>query len=264
MVPLLLKLVLTPAVMIAATLAGRRYGSAVSGWLIGLPLMSGPLVFVLALEHGRPFAAHTATGSLSGTIAEAAFCVGWLAGSRRGVAGGLVAASAGFAIAAVTVAALPLAALVPLTVAALLGALRLLPTFAPQRSSAVHVGRWDMSARAIIATVVIVVLSALATTIGARLTGLLAVYPLYSAVLAAFAQRRDGRDAALALLRGLLFGLFAFVAFYTSLALLLSSTWGAFAVAVVAALITQTASLRSLRLRAPRFAPDRLTADSPS
>jgi len=48
-VVLALKLVLTPAVMVGATLAGRRWGGAVSGWLIGLPLTSGPLVFIVAL-----------------------------------------------------------------------------------------------------------------------------------------------------------------------------------------------------------------------
>ena len=96
---LALKLVLTPAVMVGATLAGRRWGGAVSGWLIGLPLTSGPLVFVLALEHGRHFAARTAVGSLSGAIAEAAFCVGYVFGGRVP----LVVASIGFVAAAVVV-----------------------------------------------------------------------------------------------------------------------------------------------------------------
>ena len=50
---------------------------------------------------------------------------------------------------------------------------------------------------------------------------LLAVYPLYSAVLAAFAHRLEGRAAAVGLLRGLLVGLFSFTAFYSTLAILL-------------------------------------------
>ena len=95
MTTLLLKLVLTPAVMVAATLAGRRWGGAVSGWLVGLPLTSGPLVFVLTLEHGRRFAGRTAVGSLSGAIAEAAFCVGYALAPRAP----LIAASLGFAFA---------------------------------------------------------------------------------------------------------------------------------------------------------------------
>lgn len=259
---LALKLVLTPAVMIGATLAGRRWGGAVSGWLIGLPLTSGPLVLVLAIEHGRPFAARTATGSLSGAIAEAAFCVGWAFGGRAP----LLVASLGFAAAAAAVHGLPLVALVVLVPIALVVALRLLPPF-PARTDGVRTPRWDLPARVVVAVVAIVSLSAAATTIGARLTGLLAVYPLYSAVLATFAHRLEGRAAAVGLLRGLLVGLFSFAAFYSLLAFLLprAGTGGAFASAIAAALTVQGLSLlRILRHRASRSERDRLSAAPPS
>ena len=241
---LALKLVLTPAVMAGATLAGRRYGGAVSGWLIGLPLTSGPLVLLIALEHGRPFADRSAIGSLSGAIAEAAFCVGYAFARRMPLA----VASAAFACAAVVVQPLPLAALVPLVPLALAAALRLLPPF-PPREDVVRTPRWDLPARVAVAAGVVVLLGALATTIGARPTGLLAVYPLYSAVLAAFAHRLHGRDAAVGLLRGLLVGLFSFAAFYTVLAFLLvrSGTGAAFAAAVGAALVVQAASIGRVR-----------------
>ncbi|MBV8064354.1 MAG: hypothetical protein JOY73_02385 [Actinobacteria bacterium] len=244
---LALKLVLTPAVMVGATLAGRRWGGAVSGWLIGLPLTSGPLVLVLALEHGRHFAARTATGSLSGAVAEAAFCVGWAFGGRAP----LLAASLGFAAAAALVHELPLAALVPLAPVALLAGLRLLPPF-PERTGAVRTPRWDLPVRVVVAVTAIVTLSALATTIGARLTGLLAVYPLYSAVLASFAQRLEGRAAAVGLLRGLLLGLFSFAAFYSVLAFSLGRVGigPAFVAAIAAGLIAQGLSLLRI-LRRP-------------
>lgn len=47
---LALKLVLAPALIGAASLAGRRWGPAVSGWLVGLPLTSGPIAFFLRLD----------------------------------------------------------------------------------------------------------------------------------------------------------------------------------------------------------------------
>ena len=250
---LALKLVLTPAVMVGATLAGRRWGSAVSGWLIGLPLTSGPLVLVLVLEHGRRFAARTATGSLSGAVAEAAFCVGWAFGGRVP----LLIATLAFAAAAAAVHGLPLLALVLLAPAALVLALRLLPPF-PPRTEAVATPRWDLPARAVVAVLVVVSLSAAATTIGARLTGLLAVYPAYSAILASFALRLEGRAAAVGLLRGLLVGLFSFAAFYSLLAFLLprAGTGVAFASAIAAALTVQGISLlRILRHPASRSEP---------
>lgn len=251
---LVLKLVLTPAVMVGATLAGRRWGNAVSGWLIGLPLTSGPLVLVLALEHGRHFAARTATGSLSGAVAEAAFCLGWAFGGR----GPLLVATLGFAVAAAAVHGVPLAALVAVVPVSLLVALRFLPPF-PPRTNAVATPRWDLPARAVFAVLAIVTLSAAAPTLGARFTGLLAVYPAYSAILASFALRLEGRAAAVGLLRGLLVGLFSFAAFYSLLAFLLPriGTGGAFASAIAAALTVQGISLlRILRHPASRSERD--------
>src|SRR5437016_2908885 len=78
---LLLKLILTPLLIGIASLAGRRWGPQVSGWLIGLPFTSGPVTFFLALAHGSTFAAAVAAGTLTGTISTAAYCVAyaWLA-----------------------------------------------------------------------------------------------------------------------------------------------------------------------------------------
>ena len=242
---LALKLILTPTVMTGATLAGRRWGGAVSGWLIGLPLTSGPLVLVIALEHGRTFASRSAVGSLSGAVAEAAFCVGYAFAWRLP----LLVASLAFACAAVVVQPIPLVALVALGPLGLALALRLLPPFPPRERPA-RTPRWDLPLRALVAVGIVVLLSALATTIGARVTGVLAVYPLYSAVLAAFAHRLHGRAAAVGVLRGLLVGLFSFAAFYAVLAAVLdrAGIGASFAAAVGAALVVQVASLGRVRV----------------
>jgi len=135
------------------------------------------------------------------------------------------------------------------TVLALAAGLLLLPHPRERTPAAVRTPRWDLAARAAVATCLVVALAALAPTIGARLTGLLAVYPLYSAVLAAFAHRLQGQAAALGLLRGLLVGLFSFTAFYAVLGALLARTGTAtaFGSAVAAALLVQAGSLWPLR-----------------
>ncbi|MBN8479741.1 MAG: hypothetical protein J0L91_12360 [Burkholderiales bacterium] len=68
---LLFKLFSAPAPILAVTLVGRRYGQAVAGWLLALPLTSGPVVVLLAIEHDPRFAQQAAEGSLTGTIAQA-------------------------------------------------------------------------------------------------------------------------------------------------------------------------------------------------
>lgn len=254
---LLVKLVLTPTIVVLATLAGRRFGRIASGWLIGLPLTSGPIAAFFAVEHGTRFAARGAVGSLGGAIAEVAFCAAYAAAARRSRWPGAVAAgSAAFAAVAVVLEALPLDArpdvVVPLgltAVLSLVAGLLLVPPMPhagepPERLPS----RWDVPARAIVATGFLLGLTALATTFGARLSGLLAVYPLYTVVLAAFAHRLEGPSGAVQVLRGLLVGLFSFVCFYSALALTLVDigTAPAFALAAVAAFAVQALSLRPL------------------
>ena len=70
---LLLKLILTPSLIGAASLAGRKWGHAISGWIVALPLTTGPIVFLLALTHGPAFAADTAAGILAGGFSLVAF-----------------------------------------------------------------------------------------------------------------------------------------------------------------------------------------------
>ena len=123
---LALKLVLTPTLIGAVSLAGRRWGPGVSGWLVGFPLTSGPVAFFLALDHGLAFAAAAAVGSMTGAAAQAVFCViyGRLARGRHWAAA-LVGGSLGFAAATIvlqliTLGRIPLLALVITTLAAAL------------------------------------------------------------------------------------------------------------------------------------------------
>jgi hypothetical protein len=74
---LLFKVLLTPVLIGLVSLAGRRWGPAVSGWLIGLPLTSGPVSLFLALEQGKSFAATAAVGTLLGQISTALFCLAY-------------------------------------------------------------------------------------------------------------------------------------------------------------------------------------------
>ena len=62
---LVLKLVVTPLLISAATLVARRWGPGVGGWLAGFPLTSAPVSVFLALEQGPDFAAGAAVGTRS-------------------------------------------------------------------------------------------------------------------------------------------------------------------------------------------------------
>src|SRR5262245_20681763 len=103
-----LKLIVTPALIAAASLAGRRWGQAERGWLVGLPLTSGPIALFVAVERGAGFAAATAVGALAAATAEAAFCVAYAyTAKRRPWPLCLLAASAAFMLTAVALRPLP-------------------------------------------------------------------------------------------------------------------------------------------------------------
>jgi hypothetical protein len=252
---LILKLVLTPVLIGAASLAGRRWGPAVSGWLVGLPLTSGPIAFFLVLNEGPSFARAASIGTLAGAISQACFCLayGWL-GVRLRWPVSLLAGSVAFAASTVALRSLhlPLPALFIAVVLALIVALELMPRRPERGSPSVAVPRWDIPARMIVATAYVVLLTALAPALGPRLTGLLSPFPLYAAVLAVFAHHLQGPEAAASVLHGLLLGLFSFAAFFLVLAGLLerAGVLTAFAAAIVAALACQGGSLWRLRGRA--------------
>ena len=80
---LLLKLLCAPALVVASSLAGRRWGDAVAGVLVALPIVAGPILFITDVQHGSSFAARAATASLLGLISLAFFTVIFVFISRR-------------------------------------------------------------------------------------------------------------------------------------------------------------------------------------
>lgn len=248
---LILKIVITPLLIAAASLAGRRWGPAVSGWLVGLPLTSGPITLFLALSHGTAFAAAAAAGVLAGTMSQAAFCLAYgYTGRRHNWPLALLAGCVAFAIATMALQHLTLH-LVPLffiVVATLLITLWLLPQGSKDVSRTEAPPRWDLPVRMVVATVFVVGLTEIAPALGPNLTGLLAPFPLYAGVLAIFAHRTQGPGAAIRVLRGLQVGLFAFASFFLLLGLLLDSAGItlAFALAIAVALAVQGSTLLML------------------
>src|SRR4051812_30020332 len=183
---LLLKLIVTLLLIGAASFAGRRWGETVSGWFIGLPLTSGPVCWFLALEQGTGFAAAAARGCLAGAAAEAGVCLAYGVTARNG--GWVPSIAAGTFAYAIFAAVLQLASLplwlLALVVCAALGtALWLMPRLDRGRAQLPAPPSWDLPARMIVATALVLALTGLAPLLGPRLSGLLATYPLFGAVL---------------------------------------------------------------------------------
>jgi hypothetical protein len=254
---LLVKLVLTPLLIAAVTLAGRRWGPSVSGWLAGLPLTSGPVSVFLAFQQGSGFAARAALGTLAGLTAVAAFSLGYAVLAPRvrwklATAGGLVtylgltALLSGFRLG-------PLPTLLAV-LGVLLMTLRWLPV-GPPISNMPPLPWWDVPLRMLATTGLVLLLTGAATQLGPELSGLLSPFPVFASVLAAFTHRHAGSGAAQQLLRGVVIGSFAFAAFFTMVTIGLPH-WGlarTYVVACVAALLVQLGARRLVEPRRGRY-----------
>ena len=151
---LVLKLLLTPLFVGLISLAGRRWGTQVSGWLVGLPLTSAPITVFLSLEQGTAFASRVAQGTLMGLISQAVFCVtyAWLSFRVNWVSSWLI--SWGMFFASTVVFELILVSF-PLVFAVVVGFLFLLLLVWPkQREQVVEVKGpvWEIAGRMAMAT----------------------------------------------------------------------------------------------------------------
>lgn len=216
MLLLVLKLTLTPLLIGGASLAARRWGPAVAGWIVALPLTSGPVLFFVALDHGPAFAAAAAVGTLLGLGAIVAYSLGFAAASSRGPVVALAVATACYVLAGLVLQAVvgwPILLLAALVTVAILGTLRVLPSSVGRRSAGSH-PRWDLPARIIVGTVLVVGLTTVAPLLGPTVSGIVTTFPVYVSVLSVFAFLRDDRAGAIGVLRGALIGLPGTVAFY--------------------------------------------------
>jgi hypothetical protein len=252
---LAIKLIVTPLAVLLASLAARRWGDAVAGWLVGLPLTSAPVSVFLAIEQGPSFAAQAAGGSIAGVVSQAAFCLGYAALARRGVTVALAVGTLAYAASATLLVAadLPSAALFAAAIAVLSLALWLLPRRRLTISASV-VAWWDLPLRMAVTTALVVGLTSAAATLGPGASGAAASFPLIGASIAAFAHLSQGPVAGVAVLRGMASALYAFAAFFViaGAALPRTSLLAAFALATTGGLIAQGATLRLLR-RPPKM-----------
>ncbi|HNM37631.1 MAG TPA: hypothetical protein PKI33_11235, partial [Anaerolineales bacterium] len=138
--------------------------------------------------------------------------------------------------------------IVPVVVAAILIGLTCMPKGEVEPGES-KLSQWDIPVRILIGTSFILLLTGIAPFIGSRLTGLLTTIPLYVTILSIFAHRDYGPAAAAHVLRGLLYGMFAFTGFFFILSLLIEETslGVSFGLAVLTALAIQGTSLLILR-----------------
>lgn len=240
---LLLKLLLVPFFLAVISLAGKRMGPSFAGWLAGLPVIVGPILILLALEHGTTFAAASAVFTLASVTTVIAFGLGyaWVARTHGWVfafGAGLVA----WLVAALVVAHIPFT----LIGASLLAVLCMLvaPRLYPQLASITTRTPlpWsELVLRMLAGATLTYLVTSYGQNWGATWAGVASLAPVMTPVLAVFVHRRSGGNHAIALLKGLVRGLAALTVFCAVVAWQLTSLGigTTFVIAIAAALAVQ-------------------------
>ncbi|AJK50724.1 hypothetical protein [Burkholderia plantarii] len=255
---LALKLTLVPLFLLVVSMSGSWWGPSIAGWLAGLPVVAGPILFLLVLGHGPAFGAQAAVLSLAAILASEAFnfAYAWACRTRRWPVA-LAAALATWLAAALLLARLPGSPL--LAVSAAIAAVAFGQRFLPRAShgaASLPLTRRDLAGRMAAGALLTLAVTALAGRAGPAWSGLLAVFPLLGSVLAVSSHRAHGSDFAIALLRGMVLGRFSFLGFCLVLAFTLGhvSTALAFALAAAVAMTVQWTTRRVARAAARRVA----------
>jgi hypothetical protein len=248
---LIVKALTAPVLVGSASLAGRRWGPSVSGWLLSLPMVSGPVLAFLAVERGRAFAANAAIGGMLGVISFALFCLTYsYACSRLGWFGSSLLALAAFCLPVLLLHSVSMSVitLFVCVVTFLLVTIAAVPRVARQSTSA-GAPDWEIPARVLMATASLLLITWAADWLGPRLSGVLTSFPAITTVFAGFTLKFHGPPAAVKLLRGVVFGMFTLASFFLVVATTIQPAGAitAFAMASVVAVATHFSSLRFLR-----------------
>lgn len=228
---LALKLLLVPTLLAAVTLAGRRWGQRTAGWLGSFPIVAGPILLILAIEHGAPFAALAAERAMAAIAATMAFFVvlARLAPRLRWASALGVAFIAWVALVAAlswlpatlpiaTLAAVVALALAPLAMGAELATPAATAATDPTPS---RPSRWELPSRMLAGAALALITSHLGARFGPETSGYAALFPVVGATAAGFNLARQGAPSAVSFLRGMNRGMWSVAVFCGVLALTL-------------------------------------------
>lgn len=213
---LLLKLTVTPVLVGIMSLAVRYWGPVAASILMGLPWMTGPILFLIGLEKGNGWVATTAVGVQLGVVALAAYVWAYATVARRqGWVASLFAGTCAFLVVALAARNLDVGAEIAtaLAAASLLIAYMLIAIPKDARAPG-RLPWWDIPARMLATALLVLLISLTADIFGPTLSGIIATFPVIMTVIGTFTHAQWGGGATIALFRAILISLLSFVMFF--------------------------------------------------
>lgn len=213
---LLIKLLLTPCLMLGVSLAARKWGAFWGGLLSGLPLTSGVILTFLAIEQGTQFAHHTALAAIPGLAAV--LCTYWVyvsVGKQHSPLLAGVAALTGFALVSLALTHLNVLMMSLSLLLCMIAVLIHLTgrEYVPQ-AVIIKKSVWDLPLRILASTSLLLLITALAPLVDATISGVISTIPVIAWPLTLFTHFNYGRNQMLLVVRGNAIGALGVLAFY--------------------------------------------------
>lgn len=212
-VTLIVRMAVTAAFLLAATVTAERAGPLVGGLVATLPISAGPVYIFLALDHGAHFIGESALGSLVSNGINIVFALTYaLLAQKRSLA---ISLSGAFAVWIVfswltRFVLWTLPAAIVFNVVALALALWLSASLRHVRSPQVK-ARWhDLVMRAAMVALLVGIVVTLSYHIGPTASGKLAVFPIVLTSIILILHRRVGGPATAAVMANAVIGLGGF------------------------------------------------------
>lgn len=211
---LLLKMAITAAIVVTASLIAERTGPLLAAMVATLPVSAGPVYVFLALDHDAAFIAEAALGSMGSNMATTAFSLAYVLAAQR-FSTSLSLALAFCAWAPVLLffkaASLPIVALLGIIVCLFPVCHRVVkPYLAARPAKAPRLAWYAIPLRAFFVAVLVGTVTSLSLRIGPQWSGFFATFPVVLSTLILFLQPRIGGPAAAAIIGSGILGLMGF------------------------------------------------------
>ncbi|KAF0112610.1 MAG: hypothetical protein FD163_2245 [Hyphomonadaceae bacterium] len=218
---LILKLVLVPFFIGLISAATRRFGALIGGIIAGLPAVAGPIVYVLALEHGADYVRTASISTLAGLMSFSAFGIAysWMAKHTKWPIAIVIALICWFISTYFIHAFEPnLLAAFALAIIGLVVALLVLKVHEVAESG---VSNKEIILRMVLGAALTLFVSFASGFASVSITGFLAGFPVFGTIFMVSTHTKFGAEHCANLFRGWTWGLFSYALFFASLVILL-------------------------------------------
>ena len=254
---LILKLTIVPLALLVFGIVERLHGPRVAGWLAGFPIVGGPLLLFVTLDHGLAFGSQAALGAYFGLVPWLIFTMSYAFCSRRlNWLGCTVIAFTLWTAAAAAAVVWQSASrwLEVLPFAAFVGALFGYPRGEASDEEREHVW-WGLPARMIAGAALTVVITQFSGAFGSKWSGIFTTFPVMGSIICISSHLQYGRHAVQEAVAGMSMGLASVGTFCFALYFLLGMTGIGMAFALALAASSSAHALTWFLFKDPKRAP---------